>query len=184
LGALGTSHYSRVLKYFHHLWSRSEGVEEETILEELPLRLRTEVNMHMNGHVVKKVPFFKDCNSGFLNSIVNYLRLEVYAPNEWIVKFGDISGEMYFIGKGEVEVLNAKGEHIAYLQEGSYFGEIGLLIEAKRTASIRSSTYCDIYVLSREDSRNFTNTVGNIHVFMDRRKVNKDLHIHGGNSQK
>jgi CRP-like cAMP-binding protein len=52
--------------------------------------------------------------------------------------------------EGSVDVVVA-GEVVSSLGEGSFFGEIGLLIEAKRTASIRAATYCDLFVLSKKD---------------------------------
>jgi CRP-like cAMP-binding protein len=53
-----------------------------------------------------------------------------------------------------VEVVVGKGEQqkvVANLGEGSFFGEIALLFESKRTASIRAKTYCDLFVLRKAD---------------------------------
>jgi CRP-like cAMP-binding protein len=49
-----------------------------------------------------------------------------------------------------VEVL-VKDRVVATLGEGGFFGEIALLFESKRTASIRSKTYCDLSVLRKAD---------------------------------
>jgi CRP-like cAMP-binding protein len=53
--------------------------------------------------------------------------------------------------QGTVEVVNSKNEVVNKLGEGGHFGEIGLLIESKRTASIRATSYCDLYVLDKHD---------------------------------
>lgn len=46
---------------------------------------------------------------------------------------------MYFIKSGVCEVLATDGKTvIAYLLEGAYFGEIGLLIRNKRSVSVRA----------------------------------------------
>lgn len=50
------------------------GVDDDSILAELPTRLRTEVSMKINGDIIQKVPFFKDCNPGFINSLVGLLK--------------------------------------------------------------------------------------------------------------
>jgi CRP-like cAMP-binding protein len=38
---------------------------------------------------------------------------------------------------------------VSTLGEGAFFGEIAVLFESKRTASIRAKSYCDIFVLSK-----------------------------------
>jgi hypothetical protein len=50
--------------------------------------------------------------------------------------------------QGEVEVVFGD-RVVSTLGEGSFFGEIALLFESKRTASIRAKTYCDLYVLRK-----------------------------------
>ena len=57
---------------------------------------------------------------------------------------------MYFISQGSVHVI-VNGDVVSTLGEGSFFGEIGLLTEAKRTASIRAADYCDLTVLRKRD---------------------------------
>jgi len=141
----------RVLQYYDQLWSRKEGLEEESILEDLPKNLRTEVAFHMNGEIIRKVPFFADATQGFISELVNLLSPEIYSPGEFIVKYGDLASEMYFIKNGVVEVISAANEVLAKLSDGSFFGEIALLYESKRTASIKASSYCDIYVLRKRD---------------------------------
>eukprot|EP01114_Cavostelium_apophysatum_P007490 TRINITY_DN1959_c0_g1_i2.p1 TRINITY_DN1959_c0_g1~~TRINITY_DN1959_c0_g1_i2.p1 ORF type:complete len:732 (+),score=190.57 TRINITY_DN1959_c0_g1_i2:112-2307(+) len=140
----------KVRNYYNHLWSRQGGIEDDSILSELPTRLRTEVSLHINGDIIAKVPFFKDCNPGFINSVVQLLRPEIYTPNDIIVSEGDIGSEMFFISQGEVEVV-VREKVVGTLDEGNFFGEIAILFESKRTASIRAKTYCDLFVLRKAD---------------------------------
>ena len=58
---------------------------------------------------------------------------------------------MYFIRRGEVEVISTEGDHLTFLSEGGFFGEIAVLFNTKRTASVNAVTYCDLYVLAKED---------------------------------
>ena len=76
----------RIRKYYNHLYDRQGGLDDQRILEDLPGRLRTEVSLYMNGDIIHKVPFFKDCNQGFINSLVTQLKSEVYSPGEYIVQ--------------------------------------------------------------------------------------------------
>jgi CRP-like cAMP-binding protein len=48
--------------------------------------------------------------------------------------------------QGEVEVV-VGNKVVTTLGEGGFFGEIAILFESKRTATIRARTYCDISTL-------------------------------------
>jgi CRP-like cAMP-binding protein len=58
---------------------------------------------------------------------------------------------LYVIARGEVEVLNDAGGVVATLGEGSFFGEISLLLSAPRTAGVRAKSFCDCFQLDKSD---------------------------------
>ena len=55
---------------------------------------------------------------------------------------------MYFIQEGIVDIVMGNGEVATSLSDGSYFGEICLLTNARRVASVRAETYCNVFSLS------------------------------------
>ena len=55
---------------------------------------------------------------------------------------------MYFIQEGIVDIVMSSGEVATSLSDGSYFGEICLLTNARRVASVRAETYCNLFSLS------------------------------------
>ena len=55
---------------------------------------------------------------------------------------------MYFIQEGIVDIVMSDGEVATSLSDGSYFGEICLLTNARRVASVRAETYCNVFSLS------------------------------------
>jgi len=68
-----------------------------------------------------------------------------------IVRQGDVTEEMYFICRGEVDVLDSDNQVVSQLKDGNFFGEIGLLLATGRIASVRAKTPCDLFVLSKTD---------------------------------
>ncbi len=63
---------------------------------------------------------------------------------------------MFFVSQGRLEVLGPdESTVLATLGPGSYFGEISILnlgsIGNRRTASVRSIGYSDLFCLSKED---------------------------------
>lgn len=101
--------------------------------------------------VLEELPMFKGADPLLLNAVIRALRPETAAPGERIILQGDIANEMYFICRGEVEVIDASGEVALTLSDGDFFGEIGILMATTRTASIRAKTLCDLFALSRSD---------------------------------
>ena len=47
--------------------------------------------------------------------------------------------------------VESNGTVITLLRRGSYFGEIGLLRQSKRVASVRAKSNVDAYALTKED---------------------------------
>jgi F-box/leucine-rich repeat protein 7 len=67
------------------------------------------------------------------------------------VKKGDLATEMYFILDGKVQIVNEEGKVQDMISQGGFFGEIGLLKQVARTASVRVGTnVCTLLVLSQE----------------------------------
>jgi CRP-like cAMP-binding protein len=81
------------------------------------------------------------------------LKPEQFRQNEVIIRKGDIAKEMFFVVGGVAEVFNEEdGRVYAQFQPGTFFGEVGLFFQIKRTASVRcTSDVITVFKLSKED---------------------------------
>jgi CRP-like cAMP-binding protein/Zn-dependent protease len=70
------------------------------------------------------------------------------APDQIIVKKGTKSDAFYAIGSGQVEVFDGR-KRLRTMGPGQYFGEIGLLLDVPRTATVKALTTVRIYRLDR-----------------------------------
>jgi CRP-like cAMP-binding protein len=70
------------------------------------------------------------------------------APGETVIAEGEVGDAFYAVGSGRLEVLQ-NGESIGKLGPGDYFGEIALLTDAPRTATVRASTPVRVFRLER-----------------------------------
>ena len=66
-----------------------------------------------------------------------------------VVRFGEKGDEFYLVGKGELEVISGAGVKVGQLAAGDHFGEIALLRNMPRTATVRTVTDTVVLVLSR-----------------------------------
>ena len=101
--------------------------------------------------VLANIPILQDANLVFLKYLSLALKPQAVEAGKTIVNCGDLSGEMYFICRGEVEVITPEGKPIRKLIEGDFFGEMSLLLNQPRSATIRASRPCDLFVLGRND---------------------------------
>ncbi len=101
--------------------------------------------------LVAKLPLFSQLGASRIADIARLLKVDVVPPRFTIVRRGEPGDAMFFIVSGEVEVEMAP--HPVRLGPGQYFGEIALLREVPRTATIMSVTECELLVLDAVDFR-------------------------------
>lgn len=140
----------------------------------LPDRLKAEIAIHVHLDTLKRVDIFQNTEAGFLCELVLRLKPVLFSPGDYVCRKNEVGHEMYIVSRGTLEVVaeveqdsiaaNAapketkKGSSlvvVATLKAGSYFGEISVLNVGsagnKRTASVRSVGYSDLFCLNKED---------------------------------
>ena len=137
----------RISEYFEHRF-QGKFFDEEQILGELSEKLKEDVINYNCRSLVAAVPFFTNAEPEFVSSVVTKLKYEVFQPGDIVIKEGTIGSKMYFIQEGIVDIVMGNGETATSLSDGSYFGEICLLTNARRVASVRAETYCNLFSLS------------------------------------
>jgi glucose-6-phosphate 1-dehydrogenase len=105
----------------------------------------------VNRETLEQVPLFRGGDPLLLNQVSMALVPRAAAPGETIIHKGDTGTEMYLISRGEVEVLDGRGQVQRIFREGDCFGEVALLLSTPRTATVRARTPCDLFVLERAD---------------------------------
>lgn len=108
---------------------------------------------NINSETLQRVPLFRDGDSLLLGQVGMALRPRAAAAGETIIRRGDAGQEMFVVCQGEVEVIDDHGSSIATLGAGSCFGEVALLTEAPRNATVRAKVPCNLFLLDRSDFR-------------------------------
>ena len=103
---------------------------------------------------IRSFPLFLSAPDTFLAAIGKHLRPQVHAAHDHILTEGDDAKAMYWLVRGAVAVASRDGEATyAELKPGAFFGEIGILMDVPRTATIIARTKCLLVVLKKEDLR-------------------------------
>ena len=101
---------------------------------------------------IRAFPLFSSAPEDFLVAIGSHLKPQIHAANDHIVAEGDDAKAMYWLVRGVVAVTSRDGEALyAELKPGAFFGEIGVLMDMPRTATIVARTKCLLLVLKKED---------------------------------
>jgi CRP/FNR family transcriptional regulator, cyclic AMP receptor protein len=106
---------------------------------------------------LSKAPLFSGLSKKLMHTLSATANDRSYAAGDTIVKEGEKSVGFYFIVDGSVNVEKG-GKVVATLGPGKFFGEMALLDEQPRTASIRAATRSRCLVLY---SWEFWSSVGN-----------------------
>ncbi|KAI2604203.1 RNI-like protein [Hypoxylon fragiforme] len=101
---------------------------------------------------MRSFPLFMSAPEEFLVAIGKHLRPQVHSAHDHILTEGDEAKAMYWLVRGVVGVTSRDGEAVyAELKPGAFFGEIGVLMDMPRTATIVARTKCLLLVLKKED---------------------------------
>ncbi len=100
--------------------------------------------------VLASVPIFAPLPGMTLEHLAGRLVPLRLDPGTVIVREGDAGDRFYIVAEGEVEVTEA-GKLISELEAGGYFGEIALIRDIPRTATVTAKTPVVLYALDRED---------------------------------
>jgi len=101
--------------------------------------------------LIAKLPIFSDLDAAVIASIARLLQPRAMPKDSVIVRKGEPGHAMYFILNGQAEVhIEPKS---VMLGPGTYFGEIALLMDVPRGATVVANTDCELLELGATEFR-------------------------------
>ena len=107
---------------------------------------------------LKRYPLLENLDSRLLEEVSALFITESYPANRIVVREGTPGNRFYLIARGRVVVSkkNADGmdEKVATLDDGDHFGEVALIQNVQRTATVTTLTPCVLLTLHRGHFQN------------------------------
>ncbi|KAL5796026.1 hypothetical protein ACOSQ2_000846 [Xanthoceras sorbifolium] len=118
----------RIRRYEQYRWQETRGVEEETLICNLPKDLRRDIKRHLCLDLLMRVPMFEKMDEQLLDAMCDCLKPILYTENSFIVREGDPVDEMLFVMRGKLVSTTTNGGrtgffNAVYLKAGDFCGE-------------------------------------------------------------
>ncbi len=96
---------------------------------------------------LKQIPLFADLEDEDLSVIATFAGETSVSEGDLLVREGDFSYELIAIEEGTAEVLRGE-EVVATLGPGDYFGEVGVVDNKMRSATVRATSAMRLVTLT------------------------------------
>jgi MFS family permease len=120
------------------LWRRIGALDAEALA---PLR---------ELELLRAIPLFRPLPATTLEQLASSLIPVKASPGTEVIREGEAGDRFYVIASGEVEV-SSEGKPLTTQGPGDHFGEIALLRDVPRTATVRAKSDVELYALERDE---------------------------------
>jgi len=103
---------------------------------------------------LREMPFFKELSPSLASFLLTRIQYSTHKPGDVLITQGEVGHEFYIIKKGKVDVVverEGRKDKLAELSVGDYFGEIALLTDAPRNATVTAIEDLEVGVVQKDD---------------------------------
>jgi CRP-like cAMP-binding protein len=102
--------------------------------------------------LIKSVPLFSDLDGRDLKEVASSMKERTFAAGDTVTQEGEGGVGFFVIDDGSAKV-SVGGQEVRTLGPGDYFGEIALIADTDRTATITAETELRCYGMTSWDFR-------------------------------
>ena len=152
----------RVITFYR--WQNMNQFDEKSVLSDLPAQLRKDIFDNLYTDALLDVPIFRTCTSQFMTEVSLRMSPISFPQFHNVYCQGELGGNMYFITKGGVAMLQREvmgqpseaeflemADECVELSRGSFFGEPAVLGYPTRLESIVTSQSSTMMMLRTQD---------------------------------
>ncbi len=106
--------------------------------------------LHLQRELLAKMRLFRPLNDRELLRILQVTDVMSYQAGQYVMNQGETGEELYIVLEGEVEVLRGESV-ITVLSQGAHVGEMALVRNQPRSASVRARGSAEMMIIRRRD---------------------------------
>ncbi|MEK6556920.1 MAG: cyclic nucleotide-binding domain-containing protein [Candidatus Margulisiibacteriota bacterium] len=121
------------------------------------------MNKNELRQILPSLHFFEGLSATDIDDICSILNIRHYKESEMIITEGDVTSKDLFIlyqgtAVAKISTQQTDNANINVMKAGSIFGELALLNDAKRSASIVATSESTVFVLEKASFENLITT--------------------------
>jgi hypothetical protein len=136
-----------ILKEVHMLWKKTKTSPDTDVPAKLSLGEKI--------LLLKEIDIFSGLSASELAAIAAVTEEMAYAEGQEVIKQKNIGETVFLIIEGRVSVIleqeNGQEERIAQIESGAAFGEMALIDDSPRSATISTVTPCRFLILHKQE---------------------------------
>ena len=152
------------------------GLDHQKELDAFLLMLSPSLKKKVSAYIFKDAifanPVFKDQDE-VMKLLLLDLQVRLFLPEDEIIRQNEVGESMFFLARGQCEVFvtdeNKTESFAGTLETSAYFGEIALIKNCKRTASVFSKSYTTIAELYKDNFQRICLRYPSVFKHMERR---------------
>ncbi|KAF6737454.1 cGMP-dependent protein kinase 2 [Oryzias melastigma] len=159
--AINQGRFHKVAVEVHRRLRAKEGVSAEPPSDNLLRRFRpSSVSsaraVHKNSHAKRLIneaivsnDFLKKLEPQHMREMVDCMYEKVFSEGQLVIQEGEAGNYLYVLAEGLLEVIQ-NGKLLGEMRPGTAFGELAILYNCKRTATVKAVLQSHIWALERQ----------------------------------
>lgn len=123
-------------------------IKRNTLIEKA--ELIGEILMTVEKKSESGAGLFNTQDTSEITEVADQMELRQYQPGDDIIRQGEPGEHFFILAGGTVEIL-VDGNRVNTIEEGSFFGEVALMEDVMRTATVRALTPTVCFALHKTD---------------------------------
>lgn len=151
-----------LIEHFEYVFFKLRGINLENCFSVYSNALKEEAMYKIFGNVLKESNIFRGASPSFFRSLLLHVKHQLILRRGIISRVNDVSGTIFFIFKGEVEVLGPDYNRLLVLPRGSVFGNLDEVALSRRTLTMVAKGHVELLEINTINFYTILNRYGKL----------------------
>lgn len=138
---------NEVIDHFEYVWHKKKGRNEQAMFKVFNIALHEDALYNIYGKVMEESTIFKGATKSFFKSLLLNVKHQIILKRGIISRVNDVHGEVYFLFKGQIEILGPDYNRLLTLPVGSVFGHLDNIPKGRQTISFIAKGHVEILTI-------------------------------------